>query len=230
MTTIDDRPPAVPASNRAVVMAGNAAGRSLLRGGPLAREWFATVTMAEFAGFTVPAAVGALSAGATAQVSVPTLLVAGAIEGSVLGLGQASVLRRALPELSGRRWIAATALGAVLAYAIGLTPSTFAAGLRGWPVWAVVAAGVPAGLVLLLSIGTAQWLVLRRHVHRAGRWIVATALAWLVGLGVLLGFSMPLWQPGQPVPLIILIGAGGGLLMAATTSAVTGMALRRLLD
>ena len=67
------------------------------------------------------------------------------------------------------------------------------------------------------------------HVVRAGRWIVATALAWLAGLAVFLAFTMPLWQPGQALALTILIGLAGGLLMAATTAAVTGRALCRLL-
>jgi hypothetical protein len=40
----------------------------------------------------------------------------------------------------------------------------------------------------------------------------------------------PLWQRGQPVPVIVAIGAAGGLLMAGITSAITGDGLRRLLD
>jgi hypothetical protein len=50
-----------------------------------------------------------------------------------------------------------------------------------------------------------------------------------VGLGVFLGFAMPLWQPGQPLVLTIVIGVGGGLLMAATGSLITGVTLRRVL-
>jgi hypothetical protein len=48
-------------------------------------------------------------------------------------------------------------------------------------------------------------------------------------LGVFLGFAMPLWQPGQPLALVVAIGVVGGLLMAAATSVITGFALRRLL-
>jgi hypothetical protein len=40
---------------------------------------------------------------------------------------------------------------------------------------------------------------------------------------------MPLWQPGQATALIIGVGVAGGLLMAATTALLTGVALRRLL-
>jgi hypothetical protein len=206
----------------------NLAGPAL-RGRPLARAWFRTVTAAEFAGFAVPAAVGALTADAEPALAVGALLAAGALEGSMLGWGQAMVLGRALTGLSRRRWIWATAAAAVLAYIIGLAPSTFASSLASFPVWAVAATSAVLGTALLASIGTAQWLILRHHVARAGRWIVATALAWLVGLAVFLAFTMPLWQPGQALALTILIGLAGGLLMAATTSAVTGRALRRLL-
>jgi len=59
--------------------------------------------------------------------------------------------------------------------------------------------------------------------------IGTTALAWPVGLGVFLGFAMPLWQPGQPLVLTIVIGVGGGLLMAATGALITGVTLRRVL-
>jgi hypothetical protein len=74
----------------------------------------------------------------------------------------------------------------------------------------VVPSAVVLGSALLASIGTAQWLVLRHHVAHAGGWIATTALAWLVGLVVFLGFSMPLWQPGQPLALTVGIGIAGG--------------------
>jgi hypothetical protein len=209
--TFDGPPPATP----------------VLRGRSLVRAWFATVTAAEFAGFAVPACIGALTAATSPSIAVPALLAAGAVEGVMLGSGQAAVLRRALPGLPRRRWIAATAAAAVLAYAIGLAPSALA--IDTWPTALVVAFAAIGGLALLASIGTAQWLILRRHVAGAGRWIWATAAAWMVGLAVFLGFAMPLWQPGQPLWLIIAISVAGGLLMAAATSLITGVTLRRLL-
>jgi hypothetical protein len=44
----------------------------------------------------------------------------------MLGWGQATVLRRAIPAIDTRRWIAATSVAAAIAYALGLAPSTFA--------------------------------------------------------------------------------------------------------
>lgn len=206
--------------------------RPPLRGRLLARAWFWTVTVAEFAGFAVPAVVGALTVDAAAPVTVAALLAAGAVEGSLLGWGQATVLHRALtgpPASLRRQWILATAGAAMLAYAIGLAPSSYARSMTSWPPVLQIAAAAVLGAALLGSIGTAQWLILRRHVARAARWIPATAVAWTVGLGAFLAFTMPLWQPGQPVGLTVAIGIAGGLIMAATTSAITGYALRRLL-
>lgn len=200
-----------------------------LRGRAFFRAWWRTVTMAEFLGFAVPAGAGALTAGAPAAVAVPCVVAAGAIEGAILGWGQAVVLRRALPGLPRLRWIAVTAAAAVLAYLIGLSPSTLTDVWSARPPAVAVGIGVLLGVALLASIGAAQWTVLRRFVPRAARWIVATALAWLAGLVVFTGFTMPLWRPGQPLPLTVAIGVAGGLLMAATFAAVSGIALRRML-
>jgi hypothetical protein len=193
-----------------------------LRGWGLFRAWVLVVTVAEFVGFALPATVGVLAPDGIA------LVAAGAVEGAVLGWGQATVLRRALPGVSRPRWVAATAGAAALAYVVGLVPSTWGSAITTWHPVLMVSAAVVLGGVLLASIGTAQWLVLRRHVRRAGRWIGATAVAWLLGLGVFLGFTMPLWQPGQAVSTSVLIGIAGGLLMAATAAVVTGYALRTL--
>jgi len=192
------------------------------------RSWIVTVTAAEAVGFAVPAGVGALTAGSAPAVSVPALLAAGAIEGGLLGWGQAVVLRRVLPAFPAGRWVAVTSAAAVLAYAIGLAPSTFAPVWAGWPPGVLVPLAVLLGAVLLNSIGTAQWTLLRRLVPRAGRWIGVTAIAWLGGLAVFLAVSMPLWHPGQALVAVIGIGLFAGLLMAATMAAITGLAVRRL--
>ena len=54
----------------------------------------------------------------------------------------------------------------------------------GWALFAVV--GVP---LVGAPLGVLQWLVLRQHIHRAGRWILATSVGWIAfsPLGVLTG-------------------------------------------
>lgn len=192
------------------------------------RSWVLTVTAAEAAGFAVPAGVGALTAGSPPAVSLPALLAAGAVEGAVLGWGQAVVLRRVLPGFPARRWVAVTAGAAVLAYAVGLAPSTLAGLWTGWPPGVLIPVAAILGLVLLNSIGVAQWTILRRLVPAAGRWIAVTALAWLGGLAVFFAVSMPLWHPGQALAATIAVGLLAGLLMAATMAAITGLTVRQL--
>jgi deazaflavin-dependent oxidoreductase (nitroreductase family) len=198
-----------------------------LRGRLLLRRWIAWATIGEACGFAVPAVVGAATVDVSAAISFAALLAAGAVEGAMLGAAQAHVLRQAVPGLPSGRWTARTSAAAVLAYALGLTPSTLAG---SWPRPALIAFAAVAGVVLLVSIGAAQWTVLRDHVPHAARWIAITAGAWLAGLAAFLVVATPLWQPGQPLWLTVLIGGLAGLLMAAVVAVLTGIGLTRLLD
>jgi hypothetical protein len=186
------------------------------------RRWTVITTAGELAGFAVPATLGALATagGWPGAVAYPAVHAAGFVEGCALGYAQAHGWRSGLPALPRGRYTVATGIAAVLAYVLGLLPSTV-----GPP----PAVFVVAGLALLGSIGTAQWLVLRRAGLDRPAWILTTAGAWLAGLAVFLSTVMPLWQPGQPWWLIAVIGVGCGLLMAFTVAALTGLAALRLL-
>jgi hypothetical protein len=193
-------------------------------------HWFRNVTVGECAGFAMPAAVGAVTAHAVGAVSVPLLVLAGAVEGALLGWFQARVLRSVVDGFPVARWTAVTATATALAWAIGLTPSLAGSWLSGLPLWALVPLVAVGSVVLLVSIGTAQWTVLRGLVPDAGRWVWGTALAWLVAIGVFVAVTTPLWQPGQDVATIVLIGVLGGLLMATTVAALTGLLVVRVVD
>ncbi|MEK6439048.1 hypothetical protein [Pseudonocardia sp. T1-2H] len=193
------------------------------------RRWFAWVTLGEFVGFVAPAVVGAVSTTWSLPAAAAALLLAGADEGGALGWAQAHVLGPQLPALRRGRFVAATALAAVLAYALGLIPMALGERLAALPVAVVVAGGVVGGACLLATIGTAQWLVLRTVRPRSAWWIATTAGAWAAGLLVFTTVATPLWQPGQALPLIIAIGVLGGLVMAATVAGLTGAAAVRLL-
>ena len=58
-------------------------------------------------------------------------------------------------------------------------------------------------------LGVLQWLVLRRQVARAGRWVLASTVGWIVG---------------GP-----LAGIGGWVVLGAVYGAITGPVLVRLL-
>jgi len=187
-------------------------------------SWFRWVTAGEFVGFAVPAVVGAVSA------SPALLVLAGVVEGAVLGWAQARVLTRVLPGLPGLQWVATTAAAAGFAWTVAMTATANGERLATWPAVALLPVATVLGMAVLLSIGTAQWLVLRYHVANAHRWIWATGVAWGVALLVFLGVTTPLWQPGQGLALRVLIGVLGGLLMAATMAAITGAVLVRLVE
>jgi hypothetical protein len=115
-----------------------------------------------------------------------------------------------------------------VAWAIGLLPSLFWEGVSRLPPVATAVLAVTGGLVLLASIGVAQWSVLRRHLSGSAAWIGWTALGWSAGLLVFTLVTTPLWRPGESGAVIAAIGALGGALMACTVGAVTGLGLVRL--
>lgn len=194
------------------------------------RRWVVVVTLGEWLGFAAPAVVGVLLFDDPDLVLVPSLVAAGALEGALLGTCQWLVLRSELPRLTLTRWAGPTALGAAAAYALGLLPSSFHETWSEWPLPAQVLCFVVVGLLLLATIGTAQWVELRHHVPRAERWVLGTAAAWALALATFGLISTPLWQEGQSAPVRILIGVFAGLVMAVVMAVVTGRVMRGLLD
>jgi len=84
------------------------------------------------------------------------------------------------------------------------------------------------GIGLGAILGAAQWLALRRHVPKAGWWIPANALAWMLGMVVVfLGTSfIPAEGITAPVALILLLFV---VAAGAVVGAVHGLVLIWLL-
>jgi hypothetical protein len=138
----------------------------------------------------------------------------GLVLGATCGFMQWVVLRERIAETGW--WVLASALGFAAFFA---TPG--AVGFKENP----AIAGILGVIVLGLVGGTLQWLILRRHVERAGWWLVATMFGALIGE---IGF-----------PVSIAIGATGnyglsvivlGLIFGAGYGAITGGALVGLLS
>lgn len=190
--------------------------------GALWTRWVRRVTLAETLGFAVPAVTGVV--GWAAGVPLGALLAlgvaGGAVEGAALALGEHSAARERLPELPRRRWVVLTAGAAAAAWAVGLTPSTLHD--LGAPVVALVGAWLVAAPLILLSIGLAQALVLRRVLGEdAWWWVAINAAAWLIGM--IPAFAGPMLVPnGAPVIAWVAAFVASGLLMAATVAAITG--------
>ncbi len=193
-------------------------------------RWVGLVTAAESVGFLIPASALAL----TTIVDFPpwaawiTVVVFGAGEGALLGLGQALALRPTVLAVPVLRWVAATAVAASFAWSLGMLPSTLDdSGVDvdfGHPmVWVVMGVG---GIALLLSIPTAQYLVLRGRVSGAAWWIPVNVAAWSVGL-MFTFLPSPFVDETTPGWVMAVAFAGAGVCMAATVATVTGLWWRR---
>jgi hypothetical protein len=174
--------------------------------------------------------IGAIPAAALA------VLAGTVIEGAVVGTAQWLVLRRPLQQMRWRTWALATALGAFVAWTLGMIPSTL---LFTGPDTGTAASGdmsdlmiytlaAAMGIALGSILGGSQWLALRRHVPKAGWWVPANALAWMVGMVVVfLGTSfIPAEGITVPVALILLLFV---LAAGAVVGAVHGLVLIWLL-
>lgn len=172
------------------------------------------------------------------STALGVVLVGATLEGALVGYAQARVLRTALPSLPPTRWVSATAIGAAVAWTLGMVPRTlFAlsdatggappASLGGWKFLLAAAMGLLLGPVL----GVPQWLVLRRHLPHSGLWIPANALGWALGMPVIfLGASA---LPTQPSIGLVLLAVGTvcllcGLCVGAVHGAVLVWMLSRV--
>jgi hypothetical protein len=121
------------------------------------------------------------------------MIAAGALEGVIVGFAQWLVLRRRIHRLRRREWVAATAIGALVAWAMGMAPSTLmalnqSAGSSPPPEMSNAvkyALASVMGVVLGMILGASQWRALRRYVSGASLWIWANAAAWAVGMPVI---------------------------------------------
>ena len=178
--------------------------------------WVAACIAGAFAGLALVGGLGAILmvVAAIAPVAVglltaATILLAGAVQGAVMGFAQSLVLAHAIPSMPRSTWIRATVIGAVAAWVLALALSGFST--TGEPVSPALMAiaMLVTGTVLGLVLGYAQWRVLRAHLRGAGWWMVANAIGWAAGLAVAYRAAQHILE-------------GGELIGVATASAVSG--------
>jgi hypothetical protein len=160
------------------------------------------------------------------------------LEGVLVGAAQERVLLRYDSRFPRWAWTVATAAGAGMAWLIGMVPSSVLAlasseTAQSAPaveppqavVW-VLAAGL--GLVTGPILGLAQWVVLRRHVSHAARWLWANALAWTVGMPVIFaGMDRVPWQGHAALRALSIYAVCGSA--GVIVGAIHGRVLLRLL-
>jgi hypothetical protein len=177
--------------------------------------------------------LGPRLAGLTGALPAVIGLVAGVLlgifEGSVVGAAQGIVLRARLPRLALRTWIVATVIGAMVAWGLGMLPSTLmGAGAGADASGGQAAAEMPEALTYVMAAGMGlvagivlalpQWLVLRQYARRAGWWLPANALAWLCGMPIVF-LGMGAIPAGasllQALPIVVAATAAAGAVVGA---------------
>lgn len=150
------------------------------------------------------------------------------IEGTAVGTAPWLVLRRRIPNMHWHAWTLATAAGALVAWTLGMLPGTLMGAQSAGPAPAeppdsiVYVLAAVMGLVGGTILGTPQWIVLRRHIRRAGVWVPANALAWVPGMvlafvaaDVLFSSDIGLMSILVAVFILVLIGAVVGAIHGA---------------
>jgi MFS family permease len=193
-------------------------------------RWTAAFVVGEMVGFLPPAICGATLAavGVPDIVLVVGLTLAGLLEGLAIGVAQARVLARFAPDVDGHDWVVATVAAAGFAWFVGMGGGALMGAAIGPPIL-VAALLIPAWCAALLSMGYAQWRVLRRTVLRSSRWVWVTAGAWLLGVMIP---TVALSTAPNSWPGVVHAGIGvlAAMAMGLTVGGLTGHTLERLLD
>jgi hypothetical protein len=206
-------------------------------------RWVTANALGEMLGLGLTFAVGVLAMSRLGnQPGVGMVLAAflisvasGAIEATLVGLAQWWAMHPWFPAITRRAWWLATLVGALVAYVLGYLPSTLMS--LGEQAAESPAAEPPQWIVLLLAAGLgavggavlsfAQWLAIRKKLERAGWWIPANMLAWLVGMPIIF-WGIDAAQKGQPPLQAVLLLAGVLFLTGAVVGAIHGAFLVRL--
>ena len=188
-------------------------------------RWLVLVTAGEWLGFAFPAATGIVLSQlhVSGVVEVVGLGIAGAIEGLLLGAAQAWAWPLPVRRL---RYAGLTALAACGVW-VGVMSLMQWVALHSEPTVLLLTLGVSTAVLGLLAMGAAQWVELRHHSQRAWRFIMWTALAWLLALP----FSFapgPFVDETTPWPSQLALWSMGGLLMAAAMAMVTWLGVKAL--
>lgn len=204
-------------------------------------RWIAANAIGEFIGLggiaacavaVSPVLAGLPSGAAGALLLALGTVALGAFEGAVVGWAQHAVLRARLPALRG--WVRATVIGALVAWALGMVPSTVMHVIAAEnPAPPLVEPALPVVLLAAAGLGLAtgpvlaffQWRCLRHAVPGGAIWwLPANALAWALGMPMIFLGMQAHALTGQPL-LAVAAVAGSLLATGALVGAVHGRVL-----
>lgn len=187
--------------------------------------WVGVTIVAELVGIGAIAAL-TLNLGQVDNTATNTLLLSiGIAEGLILGVAQWWILRRYVRHAV--RWIFATTIGTLLAWALGVPISFLLVVMYGSHILGSLnPIALLRGILLLgagvgIIVGYCQWLVIQAETsYRSQWWVIASAIAWALGLA--LAYLLSNLTIGfQTSITIALIGTA----MGAVVGGITGLAL-----
>lgn len=199
-------------------------------------RWVLANGAGECLGLGIVAAAAVLVRDLPPPSAAAVAIALGGLEGAIVGALQWRAMRPWAKRIGAGRWIRATVLGALCAWALALLPTLVAhprsAG-RGGPPWLVeqavaVGLGAAGGWILALFQG---------HALGAGRrrWWMANALAWAVGLPLvfaLVDLAVALRGASAVAVLIdgfFAVGAAVGAIHGVVLPSALGVPARELL-
>ncbi|MGA7934194.1 MAG: hypothetical protein WCA35_11655 [Kovacikia sp.] len=196
-------------------------------------EWWILATVAGgLVGIGIAGIASVIASNLGPASTIALIHFVGALEGMVLGFTQWLVLRRYIKHI--RWWIVATGISGIVAWLIGLKvivmltliffDKTVLHTLPFDLLKAVFFLGAWVGAVF----GLAQWFVLKTHVRKGIVWILANALAWGLGLLIVV-IGATLTKPGEFSMATVLIGIVTGVTAGVVVGAITGIPLVWLL-
>ena len=185
-------------------------------------RWVLACAVAETIGMATSAGAARAAVSVSAGAGLLLVVAGGLVEGSALGMLQATVLRA---RLGGSRagWTLATVLVAGLGWAAASAPATLSSDDSGTapPLGLVLAGAAALGAVMGAVLGSAQAVALRRHARHPWRWVTASTAGWTVAMPIIfLGATTA--GAGWAWAVVVAYGALTGALAGTALGTVTG--------
>lgn len=189
-------------------------------------SWLANNTLGIFFGFLEIAIVGSIYAVLTSQYpsfkqAGYAVVLAGALQGVIIGQWQYKALKLNFPKISEVNWVLLSALASTLIWfsiiflpyikifptltqsaSAGSQAYTHAAQLLKFSPLYIFIISFLAGLFLGYILSFLQWIELSKHVKASFKWIFFNSLAWALGFSVIITLMSKL--PYTNLPSLIL--------------------------
>ncbi len=207
------------------------------------RQWILHCAIGEMLGIAVAAVIAWFIWHWTSEhisltsrlITLGGMIVAGGLEGAILGYMQWRILKKKLHALPARQWVAVTSIVAMLSWTIGMIPSFLMeekaaqnVPFQENPLLALLAIAVMV-LVLGALFGLFQFLVLRLYMERALLWVLANSLGWMLAM-VWIFIAATLPDENTAVAIVVVYGIAGGIFSGLTLGRITGLFLIPMLQ